>query len=170
MTPDDIPSRLERLATAVSTSNLTFDTEHRTPVDRIIALGLASKQSVVTSNVLRLYLAKSPEAWYAAKASVLGVVRRLSDRRKWDLPPEDADKVATQSLLMHINPSCSHCKGHGFKVIPGTPTLSHKPCEHCKGTGRRPPNKKLRVQIEATIATLEHIDSMTELAVGRYLR
>jgi len=161
MTPDDIPSRLERLATAVSTSNLTFDTEHRTPVDRIIALGLASKQSVVTSNVLRLYLAKSPEAWYAAKASVLGVVRRLSDRRKWDLSPEDADKVATQSLLMHINPSCSHCKGHGFKVIPGTPTLSHKP---------RPPNKKLRVQIEATIATLEHIDSMTEMAVGRYLR
>lgn len=170
MITDDSPSRLERLASMVSTSNLTFDTEHRTPVDHIIALGLASKKSEVTSNVLRLYMARTPEAWHAAKASVMEIVRNLDARKRWGLPAEDIDKVATQSLLMHINPTCTHCKGHGFKLIPGTPTLGHKPCEHCRGTGRRPPSKRLRRQIEATISSMEHIDSITEAAVGRFLK
>lgn len=167
---DDAPTRLERLATIVSTSDLTFDLEHRKPVDHIIALGMASKKSEVTSNVLRLYLARTPETWHAAKASVLEVVKRLAAKRRWSLDEADLDRVATHSLLHHINPTCSHCKGQGFKLIPGTPSLSHKPCEHCKGTGRRPPNKKLKPQIEATLSSLEHIDSITESNVGRYLR
>lgn len=167
---EDKPSRLERLATAVSTSNLTFDPIHRMPVDTIIALGLASMHSSVTSNVLRLYLVGSPEAWHAAKASVLAVVRKLNEKRRWDIGAKTMDKVATDALLHHINPTCSHCKGRGYQMIAGTPSLSHKPCEHCKGTGRRPLNRKLSTYIAATLASLEHIDAITEAAVGRRLR
>lgn len=166
----DIPSRLERLAAIVSTSDLSFDAEHRVPLDHVIALGLASRNSEVTSNVLRLYLARSPEAWHAAKASVIAIVRRLDAKRRWGLSHRDIDKVATHALMLHINPVCSHCKGRGYVLIPGTPTLSHRPCDHCKGTGKRLPNKRLRQQISTTISSLEHIDSITEAAVGRYLR
>lgn len=167
---ESVPTRLERLATVVSESNLTFDADHRVPLDHVIALGLASRKSDVTSNVLRLYLARTPEAWHAAKASVMSIVRRLNDKRRWGLSERDQDRVATHALHHHINPVCSHCKGRGFELIEGTPTLSHRACKHCHGTGRRTPGKKLRKQIEATIASLEHIDSITEAAVSRYLR
>lgn len=167
---DDRPSRLERLATAVATSNLTLDLERRTPVDHVIALGMASRKSSVTSDMLHLYLVGSPEAWHAAKSSVLSVVRELDAKRRWFLDERSIDKVATDSLLMHINPTCSHCKGRGYLTQPGTPSLSHKACPHCKGDGRRPLNKKLRTQIAATLSLLEHIDSMTEAAVSRILR
>lgn len=170
MINDDVPSRLERLASVVSTSNLTFDLEHRTPVDSIIALGIASKKSDVTSNVLRLYLVRTPEAWHSAKASVMGIVRRLNARRSWGLTESEVDKVATHALSNHINPVCSHCKGQGFHLIPGSPVKSHRPCEHCKGTGRRPLNKKLRTQIAATISSIEHIDSLTEATVRKWMR
>lgn len=167
---DDRPSRLERLATAVATSNLTLDLERRTPVDHVIALGMASRTSSVTSDVLHLYMVGSPETWHAAKASVLSVVRDLNAKKRWGLDERSLDKVATDALLMHINPTCSHCKGRGYLVQPGTPSLSHKACPHCKGDGRRPLNKKLRTQIAATLSSLERIDSITEAAVSRILR
>jgi hypothetical protein len=165
----DKPSALERLATAVVTSDLTYDPERRVPLDHVIAMGLASIKSPTTSNVLRLYLGQ-PEAWAAAKLSVLAIVRRLDAKRGWRLSDRDLDRVATSSLHQHINPTCSHCKGRGFEVIPDTPALSAKACRHCHGTGRRTPGRRLRVEIEATIASLEHINSITEAAVRRLLR
>ena len=166
----DKPSGLERLATAVATSDLTYDPDRRVPLDHIIALGLASAKSSVTSSVLRLYLGQTPENWASAKVSVLAVVRRLNAKRGWELSPRDLDKVATSALHHHLNPVCSHCKGRGFEVIPDTPALSTKACKHCRGTGRRTPGKRLRGEIEATVASLEHINSITEAAVRRLLR
>lgn len=166
----DAPTRLERLAAAVNTSNLTFDPDRRMPLDQVVALGLASRASDVTSNILRLHLARTPEAWNAAMESTLGVVRRLNNRRGWGLGEHDMSVVSRQAILLHINPTCSHCHGQGYRLIPGTPTLSHHPCPHCKGSGRRQPGKRLRGPIEATIASIEHIDAITEQAVGKYLK
>lgn len=165
----DKPSALERLATSVFASNLSYDPIRRVPLDHVIAMGMASIKSPTTSNVLRLYLGH-PEAWAAAKLSVLAIVRRLDTKRGWHLSDRDLDRVATAALHQHINPTCSHCKGRGFEVIPETPTLSTKACRHCHGTGRRTPGRRLRIEIETTIASLEHINSITEAAVKRLLR
>lgn len=170
MKKEDRPSRLERLAVAVSASNLTVDPDHYKPIDSIIALGMASQKSSVTSNVLRLYMVGSPQAWHAAKASVLAIVQKLNWKRRWKLDVKLMDKVATHALLQHINPVCTHCKGRGLLKVQDAPTLSARLCPHCKGTGKRPLNKKLAIQIAATLSALEHIDAITEAAVARKLR
>lgn len=166
----DSVTRLERLATAVSSLNLKLDLERRMSVDHVIALGIASRKSDVTSKLLHLFIDRNHETLRTALEAVKEIVRRLNVKREWGLSDGDIGKVAAHAISLHINPVCSHCKGRGYHQVAGTPSLSHRACDHCKGAGRRQINKKLRTPIAATIASLEHIDSITEAAVGRYLR
>lgn len=165
------PSALERLSTAISTSDLSIDPNHRTDADYIVALGIASsRHSAVAGPMMRVHLSGSQVALKNAYNSVLSLVRRMSAKRNWRLNGQSLHTVALQSLSHHVAPACPHCSGRKFEVQDDAPVLSVTPCRHCRGTGRRPVQKKLRDEIIQVIAALEQIDSITERAVARLVR
>lgn len=165
------PSVFERLSTAVSSSDLTMDPDHRTDVDFITALGIAgSRHSAVASPMMRLHLSGTNTNLRAAFNSVLSLVKRLNAKKNWRLRPHSLNTVALQALSHHVAPTCPHCQGRKFELQEGSPVLSAKACTHCRGTGRRPVQKKHRDEIAHVIASLEQIDSVTERAVARLVR
>ena len=165
------PSAFERLSTAVHTSDLTVDAEHRTDADYIIALGVAcSRHSAVASPLMHLHLSGTNTNLRAAYNSVLSLAKRLNAKKGWRLNGRALDTVALQSLSHHVSPTCPHCHGRKFEVLEGTPTLSAEACKRCHGTGRRPVQKKHRDQIQQLITVLESIDEVTERAVARLVR
>lgn len=167
--PSDRPGQLERLAGALLARDLSLSSDHRGAVDIVAALGLASRRNDITSRLLRLYVDRTPEAMRGAREAVEGVVRRLDARKRWGLDDESISRVAHLALSHHLKPACSHCSGRGYRLTPGTPSLSHKTCEHCRGSGSRQIGKRLRTQVSATISKIEHINSMTEASVKEYL-
>ena len=163
-------SALERLAVAMSSSDLTLD-DTRRDVDYIIAAGFsATRHGPVASSLLRLHASTSMTDLKAASASVQGLVAKLNTRRGWGLTQAEIEAVAANALAHHVTPACLACGGHGYELVPGTPTLSATPCASCHGTGRRPVQKKLRDEIQQTIGVLENIDSVTQRAVARLVR
>lgn len=167
----DRPSVFERLSTAVSSSDLTVDPDHRTDVDFITALGIAgSRHSAVASPMMRLHLSGTHTNLKSAYNSVLGLVKRLNSKRAWRLHAHAQSTVAMQALSHHVAPTCPHCQGRKFELQEGSPVLSAKACTHCRGTGRRQVQKKFRDQINYVIAALEQIDELTERAVARLVR
>lgn len=165
------PTALERLSVAMSASDLTVDVNHRGAVDYIAALAIAgTRHSAVASPMMRVHLAGRPDDLRAAFAAVLGLVRRLNLKKGWRLAGHSMQAVALHALSHHVDPTCPHCHGRKFELLEGSPTLSTKICRHCHGTGRRPVQKKHRDQINAVIAALEQIDSVTERAVARLVR
>jgi hypothetical protein len=165
------PSAFERLSTALNSSDLTFDADHRTDLDYVAALGLASHRvSSVGAPMMRLHVASSPGALRAAYQSVLGLVKRLNMKRNWRLAGHGMHAVALHALSHHVDPTCPACQGRKFELQESSPVLSTKLCRHCHGTGRRPVQKKYRDQINHVIAALETIDSVTERAVARLVR
>ena len=165
------PSALERLSTAISTSDLTVDADHRTDADYVLALGIAgARYSAVASPMMHLHLSGTRTNLKAAYTSVLALVRRLNSKRNWRLHAHALSTVALQALAHHVSPTCPHCQGRRFELQEASPVLSTKVCKHCHGTGRRPIQKKYREQIAHVIAALEQIDSVTERAVARLVR
>lgn len=171
MKPEDRPSAFERLSTAVHTSDLTVDPDHRSDADYIIALGVAgSRHSAVASPLMHLHLSGTNTNLKAAYNSVLALAKRLNAKKNWRLNGTALQAVALHSLSHHVVPICPHCHGRKFEVCDGAPTLSAEACKHCHGTGRRPIQKKHRDQIQQLIAVLESIDEVTERAVARLVR
>lgn len=167
----DRPSAFERLSTAVHTSDLTVDPDHRSDADYIIALGVAgARHSAVAAPLMHLHLSGSHSNLRAAYNSVLALTKRLNAKKNWRLNGRALHTVALHSLSHHVAPICPHCQGRKFEVLEGSPTLSTEACKHCHGTGRRPIQKKHRDQIQQLIAVLESIDEITERAVARLVR
>lgn len=167
----DRPSVYERLSVSMSSSDLSVDFNHRTDIDYIISLGIASSRNgAVAGSLMRLHLASTPAAMKTAYASVLALVKKFNSKKSWRLSGRSMQVVALQALAHHIVPVCQHCHGRKFELIEGAPALSAKACRHCHGTGRRPIQKKHRECIEMVIAALEQIDSVTERAVARLVR
>jgi len=165
------PSALERLSTAMSSSDLTFDPVHRTDLDYVAALSIASlRHSAAAAPLMRVHLANSPAALKTAYQSVLSLVKRMNLKKNWRLAGHSMHAVALNALSHHVDPTCPHCQGRKFELMDSSPTLSTKVCRHCHGTGKRPVQKKHRDQINAVIAALEQIDSITERAVARLVR
>lgn len=167
----DKPSALERLSTAISTSDLTVDLIHRCDADYILALAYAShRHGAVASPLMRLHLSGTHTNLKSAYNSVLGLVKRLNMKKNWRLHRRAIEVVAVQALSHHVAPVCPHCSGRKFEMAAGAPVLSTKVCKHCGGTGRRPIQKKYRDQIAGVITSLEQIDSLTQHAVARLVR
>lgn len=165
------PGVFERLSTAVHTSDLTVDPDHRRDADFVIALGLAgSRHAKAASHLMRLHLDGTHTSLKAAYHSVLALAKRLNAKKAWRLNGKALHAVALQSLSHHVSPTCTHCHGRKFEVLEGSPTLSTEACKHCHGTGRRPIQKRHREQIQQLIAVLESIDEVTERAVARLVR
>ncbi len=167
----DRPSALERLSTAVTSSDLTLDANHRGDLDYVTALGIASlRHSAAASPLMRLHLSSSPATLKTAYKSVLALVKRMNAKKNWRLAGHSMHVVALQALSHHVSPACPVCQGRKFELQDGAPVLSTKMCKACHGTGRRPVQKKHREAITEVIAALEVIDSVTERAVARLVR
>lgn len=167
----DRPSTLERLSTALSSSDLSVDADHRGDVDFIVALGMAaSRNGSVAAPLTRLHLAGSATELKSTLRSVTGLVRRMNAKRNWRLNGQAVHTVALQALAHHIVPVCQVCQGRQFELQKGAPVLSTRICKACHGTGRRPIQKKHRDQVTQVISALEMIDNLTERAVARLIR
>lgn len=165
------PSALERLSTAINSSDLTVDADHRTDADYIISLGIAgSRHSKVASPMMRLHLSGTNTSLKAAFDAVLSLVKRINAKRNWRLNGQSLTAVSLQALSHHVSPTCTCCKGRKFELQDGTPVLSTKPCRVCGGSGRRPVQKKFREEINHVVTALESIDDVTERAVARLVR
>lgn len=165
------PGVFERLTTALSSSDLTLDANHRGDLDMIIGLGIASHRlSSVAGPLMRLHIASSPAALNSAYESVLALVRRFNAKKNWRLAKHGLHAVALHALSHHVDPTCPACQGRKFELQDGSPVLSTKLCKQCNGTGRRQVQKKHRDEINHVIAALEQIDSVTERAVARLVR
>lgn len=167
----DRPSALERLTSALSSSDLSFDPDHRTDLDYLVAAGIAaSRNGAVALPLMNIQLASRPSDLHAAYEAVLVMVKRMNVKKAWGLAQHSVHAVALNALSHHVDPTCPHCQGRKYELQDGAPVLSVKHCKHCRGTGRRPIQKKHQEQINAVIATLEQIDSTTERAVARLVR
>lgn len=165
------PSAFERLSTAVNSSDLTMDPDHRTDVDYITALGIAgSRHGSVASPLMRLHISGTNTHLKEAFNSVVSLVKRMASKKNWRLHSHNLTTIALQALSHHVSPTCTYCQGRKFELTEGSPVLSTKPCQHCRGSGRRPIQKKHRDEIAQVIAALEAIDSTTERAVARLVR
>lgn len=167
----DRPGALERLSSALNSSDLTLDVNHRGDLDFVVALGIAaSRHGKVASPVMRVHYAKSPGDLNAAFRAVVSLVKRLNAKKGWRFNANSIQVVALHAMSHHVDPVCPHCKGRKFELLDGSPTLSAKACRHCHGTGRRQVQKKYREQINYVISALEQIDELTERAVARLVR
>lgn len=167
----DRPSVIERLTTALNSSDLSFDVNHRGDLDYLVAAGIAaSRHGSVALPLLHVHYAGRPSDLNAAFRAVVGLVRRFNAKKHWRLAGHSIQTVALHALSHHVDPACPHCHGRKFEVQSDAPVLSTKMCRHCHGTGRRPVQKKHRDQITHVIAALESIDSITERAVARLVR
>lgn len=167
----DRPGALERLSSALNSSDLTFDVNHRGDLDYVAALGIAAtRHGKVASPVMRVHYAQSPGDLNSAFHAVVSLVKRFNAKRGWRLNAKSIQVVALHALSHHVDPVCPHCKGRKYELLEGAPALSTKACKHCHGTGRRQVQKKYREQINHVIAALEMIDEVTGRAVARLVR
>jgi len=165
------PSPLERLSTAMSSSDLTVVPDRRTDVDYVVALGIAeSRNNAAAGPLARLYLTSSRTALRRAYESVGALVAKLNLKRRWKLTDDEARVVTKQALMHHVSPTCPACHGRGAEVHEGAPILSGRICKPCRGSGKRPVQKKHHDEIVQVITVLETIDQVTEDAVARLVR
>lgn len=127
----------ESYAGAIKTSNLKSRPETtRSPSDVLGAAGIAGKHSPLALALLRLLSGDSRNIVNVAglmAAMVLGKAHRARE----PMDHQESMMIAQAVLAWSMNPRCSACGGHGFKVIQGTTTLGGEACDVCHGTGRR---------------------------------
>lgn len=164
---------LDRVAKAYDSSDLSMESYQLgriKDVDVLIATGIAARRSSISAAIMAANAGGSVAAIKKARESIIGLVRKLSERRNWGATDEDLVKVAELALVHHVSPACRHCHGRGYHVDPGSAKLSSRKCSHCKGTGRHPIQKRHRERVEVVLSTLANIDSMAEYYVRKLLR
>ena len=162
----DRPSPLERLTTAMSTSDLTVDPARRLDADYIIGAAIAQTRSGAVTGLL----VNSRSSLRRALDSVHALVTKLNARRGWFLTDDEARVVTKQALMHHVAPACPACKGRGYEVAEGAPALSGRICRPCRGSGKRPVQRKMQKEIIQVVSVLETLDQLTEDAIARLLR
>lgn len=133
-------SILDRYASAVHSSNLRSqpNTTFSDP-DVIGAFGLAGKREPLGVALARLLLGDNKAA--------NDVVRQLADmtRSKFHhIKQVQAEDMARAVLAWNRHGVCQECNGHGYQVIPGSPSLSDIECKACHGTGKVLLHKQFR--------------------------
>lgn len=172
--PEEDPkvrSVIERLATANNSTDLGLYQGERSDADVLIAFALASKQyGALSGTLMSLHSAGTQGAYHRALRFVYAMTIKANRMQQWRLNHENIMRVSELALHHHASPTCPHCKGRRWTVMPGAPVLSAHPCQHCKGTGIRVVQKNMRRQIEHIIAALERVDSLTDQGVKRRMR
>jgi hypothetical protein len=103
------------------------------------------------------------DAWYANELRILAVSLRSraavwEQLGIWSQHKGISPETVAEALLHWLDPTCPVCEGHGFKKVPGQPSLSARRCEHdrCAG-GRLMPSFRCFV-------VLDHIENCTVAA------
>lgn len=143
--------------------------EERCDLDYLIALGVAAQRVSGAAEILHLGLVASPDTWRAANAATINIVRKLSCRHGWNLRNAAIQRIAGAALRQYAVPVCPKCAGRRYEVIPGTPTLSTRPCTKCRGTGIRPIPVRDGRRIAMTLAALERIEFAASAEIKRVL-
>lgn len=162
----DKPTALERLTTAMVTSDLTVDPIRTLSADVIIASAVAQTRSGAVTGLV----VNSRATLRRALDSVHSIVVKLNLRRRWGLDDDQTRVVTKHALMHHVAPACPVCLGRRYEVAEGAPALSGCICRACRGTGRRNVQRKMHDEIIQTVAVLETLDQLTEDAIRRLLR
>lgn len=173
MRRDEPPSTLERIARAYESSDLSMVSHERSnlrDVDVLTATGLVARRTSLSASVMSVHTGGNVTALKRARESVIGLVRKLNIKRRWQLEEHSIVRVAELALVHHVSPACRHCHGRGYYVIPGTPALSERQCSHCKGSGVHPLPKRHKDQVSDVLSVLAHVDALTEHWVRKMLR
>lgn len=104
-----------------------------------------------------------------AKEAMTALVQRLNVKRRWRLNERNEERVAESALLMHLHPSCPHCHGRRYELLPGTSTVGNRICRPCGGTGQRPYPKRFQEEVAATMNVLGLVQGLAERAVAKEL-
>lgn len=126
--------------------------------------------AAVGKRLTELQARTSQVTYDQARESLQGLVAALNRARRWRLTDRNVRRVAEGSLLMHLHPTCPHCRGRGYELVPGAPTVSERVCQPCGGNGQRPYPKRFREEIAATLSVLGLIQGLTERAVAKEMR
>jgi hypothetical protein len=168
--PNDKPTVLERLHSAIQSSDLTLRPRGVGDADHLVALGLAAKEAgAAAGELMFLHIGGTQTGYRRARDAVLGLARKMNGVRNWRLNAANTHRAAELALAHHVNPACPHCHGRGKLVAEGTPFLTANLCKHCHGTGKRRVQRKLHREITELIEALARLDRTTESSVARRL-
>ena len=132
---------LERLASAVHTSNLKSDPRTSySDSDVIGAAGLAAKYEPLGIAITDL-LTGGRAAGVIEELSSIGFRKARTLRIK--ISTGQARAVATAVLSWYRHGKCQPCGGTGYRTIPGTPVHGDE-CSHCRGTTNIPFESQFR--------------------------
>jgi hypothetical protein len=127
-------SILDKLSSAETSSDLQHHAERLCDIDIIGAAGLAASSNPLHMALYRVkYLHDMTELDQSKRIFILWS-RRIMLKRK--LNPASANRIGVQALKSWLHDVCLSCNGQKYQVVPGTPSLSDKPCQRCSGTGR----------------------------------
>jgi len=137
----------DRYASAVNSSNLKSDPRtYMSDTDVLSAYGIADRRlSNGEDQFSKHPLAVPLERLFAgdnAAAGVIisilaGIIRGKAKAMRIRMSEVQASDMAQVILGWFRRPACQACGGHGFQLIPGTPTLNpDEACRPCNGTGK----------------------------------
>ena len=115
----------EQYMRATVSSNLRVEADVFGSADVLIAAGWSA--SMIGSALMRVHT--RPDT--ATLVRIHEHVSAYAAGCKIDRP----DAVASAVIAWWLTRQCKTCNGLKFELIPGTPTLSDKPCKACHGTG-----------------------------------
>lgn len=128
----------DRYASAVHSTNLrSRSTTTYGDADVLGAAGLAAKRNPLAIGLQRLLAGDNH-----ATREIVGHMSSMLVGKAWhgakqQLPRTVAQDMARATLAWCRNGTCKVCSGHGFQLIPGTPSLSSDQCGTCRGSGKR---------------------------------
>lgn len=116
----------QALVRAVAARSLKFDAniETQREIDRVAALGLATKSNALGAELIH---AEAQNADSARRAIWL-VARTLIRRHR--LARSLAERIAQAALIENMNPACTACGGRGYQYVEATVSV----CVTCAGT------------------------------------
>jgi hypothetical protein len=144
----------ERYATAVHSSDLSVEERSKSSDSDVLgAMGIAARRMeegyVVTGpgkgyDIRPTPMAAPLERLFAgddrAGPEIIAILAKEAFDQSWKIKLRisraDVADMASICLRWHRDGACPACGGHGYDLIPNTPTLSDRACKPCKGAGK----------------------------------
>lgn len=153
-------SVVERMLTAATSSDLgEADGDVLADIDVVGACGMAAQKHSTALAVWRLIELGDHRSLHAAVTGLLVEATRLGAEKPYT--------TAAAVLSWMADPTCGHCHGRGYELLPhlSRPTLSDHACVHCHGTGKRPTGWS-----EDARALYDRLQVMQGAAIGAVVR
>jgi hypothetical protein len=123
----------------------------------LIALGWVGIHHRTASAIYRMVHSMDGRRYADTLRMVEMLVSHLAARRRWDCKPHHHRKIAKDALDFVLHPTCPHCEGRGYEVVPGSGRLSDRVCHSCGGAGRRPVSTRRLAEVISELESSEDI-------------